>query len=172
VHEALPAGSEIERVWTRQVVRFIEVATRRDARRPPAEKRTLLDIEHYLGVHTRGFYGWGFVDRNPLRRLGENGRGGDPTKAAAYLARNAAQYLGENAASGRAGRELPGRALRSYVSRRLTTKTGCTIRNLRRARYLYVLIRESLPLPEWTPTELEVVARLIGLGDPAAARAP
>jgi hypothetical protein len=32
------------------------------------------------------------------------------------------------------------------VSRRLTSKTGVTIRNLRRVRYLFVLIREGLPL--------------------------
>jgi hypothetical protein len=56
---------------------------------------------------------------------------------------------------------LPGRALRSYVSRRLTSRTGVTIRNLRRVRYLFVLLREGLPLPQWPETELELVWRLL-----------
>jgi len=163
VHEALPAGSEVERVWTRQVVRFIEAVTKRDARRSPQEARTLLALERELGATTRGFYGWGFVDRNPLRSLGVAARGGNPARAAAYLARNAARYLTGNAEPGNEGHSLCGRALRSYVSRRLTSATGCTIRNLRRARYLYVCIRDSLPLPEWSPEELETVGRLLGL---------
>jgi hypothetical protein len=171
VHEALPAGSEIERIWTRQVVRFVDVMVKRDARRPPAEVRTLLDLEHHLQVTTRGFYGWGFVDRNPLRNLGSSGRGGGAGRAAAYLARNAARYLGENADAARDAEPLNGRSLRSYVSRRLTMETGVTIRNLRRCRHLYVVIRDSLPLPEWSADELEVIARLIGLS-PELGRAP
>lgn len=171
VHEALPAETEIERIWSRQVVRFIEVATKRDSRRPVAEQRTLLDVERYLGEPTRGFYGWGFVDRNPLARMGQQGHGGSPVAAAAYLAKNVARYLGANVETAAAGAQLPGRSLRSYVARRLTTETGCTIRNLRRCRYLYVLIRDSLPLPEWSPDELEVVARLLGLS-PELGRAP
>lgn len=171
VHEALPAGSEVERAWTRQVVRFIDAARKRDEMRCANEVATLVDVEHYLGEPTRGFYGFGFVDRNPLRKLGVSQHGGSPVRAAAYLARNAARYLGENVESAREGQELPGRALRSYVSRRLTLRTGCTVRNLRRARYVYVCIRDSLPLPEWSPEELEAVARLLGLGV-VEARAP
>jgi hypothetical protein len=147
----------------RQIVRFIERMGQRDSRRPPAEVWTLLDLERELGAVTRGFYGFGFVDRNPLREMGVGNRGGDPARAAAYLARNAARYLGGNVESARDGQELPGRRLRSYVSRRLTMSTGCTIRNLPRARYLYVCVRDSLPLPEWNPQELEAVARLLGL---------
>ncbi len=171
VHEALPAGSEIECIWTRQVVRFVDAMVRRDSRRPPAEVRTLLDLEHHFEATCRGFYGWGSVDRNPLRKLGSSGRGGGAGTAAAYLARNAARYLGENADVDRAAGSLNGRSLRSYVSRRLTMQTGVTIRNLRRCRHLYVLIRDSLPLPDWSPEELEVVARLIGLS-PELGRAP
>lgn len=80
--------------------------------------------------------------------------------AARYLARNAAGYLAANVE----GVPLPGRTLRSYVSRRLTSRTGVTIRNLRRARYLFVLIREGLPLPDWPAGELELVWRLLGQG--------
>jgi len=171
VHEALPAGTEVERIWTRQVVRYVDAMVRRDSRRPATEARTLLDLERELGVVTRGFYGWGFVDRNPLRHLGSSGREGGASKAAAYLARNAARYLGQNADAALEGNELNGRTLRSYVSRRLTMETGVTIRNLRRARHLYVLIRESLPLPEWTVADLEAVWRLLAYS-PGAARAP
>ncbi|MGZ8740790.1 MAG: hypothetical protein ACXWZ8_09375 [Gaiellaceae bacterium] len=171
VHEALPAGSEVERSWTRHVVRFIEAMQKRDRRRSPVEVWALLDLERELREPTRGFYGFGFVDRNPLRGMGAGDRGGDPVRAAAYLARNAARYLGGNVESAREGQELPGRRLRSYVSRRLTMSTGCTIRNLRRARYVYVCIRHSLPLPEWSPAELEAVARLLGLS-PEVSRGP
>jgi hypothetical protein len=152
-HEALPAGSEVERSWTRHVVRFMAAMVKQDSRRSASEVWTLLDLERELGAITRGFYGFGFVDRDPLRSMGVGNRGGDPVRAAAYLARNAARYLGGNVESAREGQELPGRRLRSYVSRRLTMSTRCTIRNLRRARYLYVCVRDSLPLPEWNPQE-------------------
>ena len=59
---------------------------------------------------------------------------------------------------------LPGRALRSYVSRRLTSKTGVTIRNLRRVRYLFVILRDGLPIPKWPEAELELVWRLLADG--------
>jgi hypothetical protein len=133
VHEALPAKSASELQWSRMVVRFIE----RNARR----------------------YGWGNVDRNPLRKAAA-GVGRDGTVAARYLARNTAGYLAENAG----GVALPGRRLRSYVSRRLTTETGVTMRNLRRVRYLFVVIRERLPLPDWPANELEVVCWLLSEG--------
>jgi hypothetical protein len=76
------------------------------------------------------------------------------------LARNVAGYLAENVE----GASLPGRALRSNVSRRLTSKTGVTIRNLRRVRYLFVILREGLPLPEWSQADLELVWRLLADG--------
>jgi hypothetical protein len=69
------------------------------------------------------------IDRNPLRRPTNNTAAGGTVLAARYLARNAAGYLAANVE----GVPLPGRTLRSYVSRRLTSRTGVTIRNLRRA---------------------------------------
>jgi hypothetical protein len=104
-------------------------------------------------------YRWGNVDRNLLRKAAV-GVGGDGTLAARYLARNAAGYLAENAG----GVALPGRRLTSYVSRRLTSRTGVTIRNLRRVRYLFVVLREGLPRPDWPANELAVVWRLLGEG--------
>jgi hypothetical protein len=104
-------------------------------------------------------YRWGNVDRNPVRKASA-GVGRDGALAARYLARNTAGYLAENAG----GIPLPGRRLTSYVSRRLTAETGVTIRNLRRVRYLFVVLRERLPLPDWSPSELEVVWRLLSEG--------
>jgi hypothetical protein len=92
-------------------------------------------VVRFMERHARR-YGWGNADRNPLRKAAA-GVGRDGTVAARYLARNTAGYLAENAG----GVALPGRRLRSYVSRRLTTETGVTMRNLRRVRYLFVLIR-------------------------------
>jgi hypothetical protein len=112
----------------------------------------------YVDRHSRR-YGWGNIDRNPLRRT-VGTAAGDGTQAARYLARNVAGYLAENVE----GVSLPGRALRSYVSRRLTSKTGVTIRNLRRVRYLFVVLRDGLPLPQWSEDQLELVWRLLANG--------
>jgi hypothetical protein len=134
VHEALPAASVTELQWSRLVVAYISRHSRR--------------------------YGWGNVDRNPLHRAAVCRPTDAATLAARYLARNAAGYLAGNLELA----SLPGRGLRSYVSRRLTSKTGVTIRNLRRVRYLFVLIRQGLPLPQWPEAELELVWRLLADG--------
>jgi hypothetical protein len=96
VHEALPAASKLERVWSRQVVRFIEQAAKHEARMTAKERRTLLELERTLEQPTRGFHGWGFVDRNPLRRAGGSNVTERHERAARYLARNVAGYLVEN----------------------------------------------------------------------------
>jgi hypothetical protein len=133
VHEALPGGTAMEIQWSRLVVAYVDRHSRR--------------------------YGWGNIDRNPLRRA-VAAAAQDGTQVARYLARNVAGYLVENVE----GASLPGRALRSYVSRRLTSKTGVTIRNLRRVRYLFVVLREGLPLPQWSEADLELVWRLLASG--------
>jgi hypothetical protein len=112
----------------------------------------------YVDRHSRR-YGWGNIDRNPPRRAVATAAQ-DGTQVARYLARNVAGYLAENVE----GASLPGRALRSYVSRRLTSKTGVTIRNLRRVRYLFVVLRDDLPMPQWPKAELELVWRLLADG--------
>jgi hypothetical protein len=211
VHEALPAGSELERAWSRQVVRFMDQATKREARMTFEERRALLDLERVLEQPTRGFYGWGFVDRNPLRRAGRSSVTERHASAARYLARNVAGYLVENvqAESGKPSEDegtiafqgrrmvrrgtgeliddkappaaragawspgrLPGRALRGYVSVRLTMRTGVTMRNLRRARYLWVCLRHGLELPAWPEAELAQVGELMVGAGVGAARGP
>jgi hypothetical protein len=126
--------------------------------RTPLELQWSRIVVRYIERHARR-YDWGNVDRNPLRKA-VAGVGRDGTSAARYLARNTAGYLAGNVG----GVPLPGRRLTAYVSRRLTTQTGVTMRNLRRVRYLFVIVRERLPLPGWPANELEVVWRLLADG--------
>lgn len=167
VHEALPAATPVELQWSRHVVRFIDQVRKREERIPGRERWLYLDLERTFGEPVRGFYGFGFIDRNPLRHKASAVAYANDTTAAAYLARNVAGYLSENIAA----ESAVGRRLLSYVSRRLTTTTGVTIRNLRRARYIYVCLRDSLPLPDWTNDELEICSRILGLS-PELARGP
>jgi hypothetical protein len=167
VHEALPANDARELLWSRQVVKFIDQARKREARMSGRERWNLLELERCFGEPVRGVYGWGFIDKNPLRAKAATAAYANEAQAAAYLARNVAGYLGENLN----GETAVGRRLLSYVSRRLTTSTGVTIRNLRRARYIYVCLRDSLPLPDWSTDELEICSRILGL-TPELARGP
>jgi hypothetical protein len=173
VHLALPAEMQIELAWSRTIVRFLDAAQRNERETlTAAERRTLLDVEHHLAAPVRSFYGWGFVDRNAARRLGSVRGELGALRAANYMARNVGRYLGENAAEGvEADARLPGRSVRSHVSVRLTRLTGVTIRNLRRARYLFVCIRNDLPLPDW-PDELLEAVWLLLTANVAVARGP
>jgi len=166
VHLALPAETEIERAWSRTVVRFVDVAQREEGTRMSGEeRRVLLDLEYEFGAVVRNFYGWGFIDRNAARKLGSARGEVGAIKAARYLAENVARYLGQNVVE-RTHETLllPGRAVPSHVSVRLTRVTGVTIRNLRRVRYLHICLTQSLELPEWPDEVLEVVWRLLTEG--------
>lgn len=165
VHEALPAKTEVERLWSRQVVRYIDNVRKREFGIPAEERRRWL-IEEHRGTVRRSFYGWGYVDRNPLRELG---RAREADRSASYLASNAAEYLGQNASE--SARRIRGRKLRTYVSRRLTMVTGVTLTNLRRKRYLHVLIARGEALPSWPEDVLETVWLLL-VGGVVAARGP
>ena len=173
VHLALPAETQVELGWSRTVVRFLDAAQRSEREtRSATERRTLLELEHYLEASVRSFYGWGFVDRNAARRLGSVRGELGAVRAAQYMARNVARYLGENAAEGvETETRLPGRSVRSHVSVRLTRLTGVTIRNLRRARYLFVCITRDLPLPDWPDELLKAVWLLLAV-NVAVARGP
>lgn len=150
VHEALPAATELEKLWSRHVVEYL-------SRRGRA-------------------YGWGYVDRNPLRYAYPGAGSSSHERAASYLARNAAGYLAENASS---EGWLPGRRLRSYVSRRLTTASGVTMRSIRDAHYLWAILELGLEEPRWFTDELRlerawaiVVGLLIPRPPPGAAAVP
>jgi len=139
-HYLLPYETEVERVWSKTIERYMDRAWRRDQERWPdeAERRLLIERE-YAGEITRGFYGFGFV--NGGRRQGSTTEG-----AARYMARNAAGYMAGNAVAG---------AGRHYVSTRLTRETGVTMRALRSCNWLYVrrkLIDQGELLDSWIPT--------------------
>ena len=139
-HYLLPYETEIERVWSKTIERYMGNAWKRDQARWPdeAERRLLIERE-YAGEITRGFYGFGFVH-------GGNPAGRSQEKAARYMGRNAAGYMAGNAVAGRS---------RHYVSSRLTRETGVTMRALRSCNWLYVrrkLIASGELADSWIPT--------------------
>lgn len=139
-HYLLPYETEIERVWSRTVERFMDQAWRQDQRRWPDERERRLMIEReYLGHGgTRGFYGFGFVH-------GGRAAGRSAEKAAGYMARNAAGYMAENVAG----------SGRHYVNAELVKQSGVTMRALRSCNWLYVrrkLIDQGELEDDWVPT--------------------
>lgn len=139
-HYELPMATEVERVWSRQMVRFLDHAWRSDQRRWPDEsvRRDMVWNEYVTGRGVRGFYGFGFVHKGSRH-------GRESMRAARYLGRNAAGYMASNAA---------GRGFH-YVSSRLTRETGVTMAALRSCNWLYVrrkLIAAGELDDEWVPT--------------------
>jgi hypothetical protein len=154
-HWLLPMATEVERAWSRCVRRYFEHAWRNElARWPPEERWRMLWAEYAGERPTRGFYGFGFVDRKTGRH------GASSRKAARYMGRNAAGYMARNVAG----------VGRHYVSARLVKKTGVTMRALRSCNWLYVrrklieareLDDQWIPChwtPEWTAQVLTVLA--------------
>lgn len=140
-HYLLPYETEIERVWSKTIERYMGRAWRRDLDRWPdeAERRLMIEREYLTGEIVRGFYGFGFVH-------GGNPAGKSNELAARYMGRNAAGYMAGNAVAGRS---------RHYVSSRLTRQTGVTMRALRSCNWLYVrrkLIDSGELLDSWVPT--------------------
>lgn len=153
-HYLLPYETEIERVWSRTVERYMDRAWRRDQERWPdeAQRRLMVWNEYATGETVRGFYGFGFVH-------GGKQQGRTSATAARYMARNAAGYMAQNVAG----------LGRHYVSARLTRQSGVTMRALRSVNWLYVRRRmvergelsEVMPShwsPEWAAHVLEVEA--------------
>jgi hypothetical protein len=162
-HYLLPYETEIERVWSKTIERFMDRAWRRDQERWPDEaaRRLLIEREYVAGEITRGFYGFGFV--NGGRPQGKNSK-----TAAGYMARNAAGYMAGNAVAGRS---------RHYVSSRLTRETGVTMRALRSCNWLYVrrkLIDAGELADSWIPTHWtpEQSASVLRVWDVLNANAP
>lgn len=137
-HYAMPNATEVERVWSRTVRKFIEAAHKRELREFTPEQRWSALWREYVGEGpTRGIYGFGFSHPGRAGRTSE--------RAARYMAKNAAGYLGGNASGGS----------RHYVSSRLTRATGVTMAALRACNYLYVrrkLIAAGELVDEWVPT--------------------
>jgi hypothetical protein len=138
-HYVLPFETGVEREWSRTVVRYMNNAWRTDQRRwPDEQQRRDLIFREYAGEPTRGFYGFGFVKRgNPAGKTSET--------AAVYMSRNAAGYMASNA-YGRSSH---------YVSSRLTSASGVTMRALRACNWLYVrrkLIAKGELDDDWIPS--------------------
>jgi hypothetical protein len=140
-HYLLPYATEVERVWSKTVERYMRNAAKRDLARWPdeVERRLMIEREYLTGEIVRGFYGFGFVH-------GGNRAGEASDKAARYMGRNAAGYMAGNAVAGRS---------RHYVSSRLTRQTGVTMRALRSCNWLYVrrkLIDSGELSDTWIPS--------------------
>lgn len=155
-HYGLPQGTEIERVWSRHVRKFIERQVKLEAQLPREVVWAAVEREYVTGEVTRGVYGFGFV---------HPGRRNQATESAArYLARNAASYLAGNVGG-----------TRHYVSSRLTGATGITMAALRSCNYLYVRrkLGEVDVVPLWWSTGkqesvLRVWALIENRGPPVA----
>lgn len=135
-HYALPEETPAEKLWSRCVRRFIRATWQAETKRLTADERwAAIEREYLQGDITRGVYGFGFSHPGKL------GGGGDQQRserAARYLARNAAAYIGQQAS-------------RHYVSSRLVSRTGATMRVLRACNLLYVRrkLGESPVVPSW-----------------------
>lgn len=166
-HYLLPYETEVERVWSKTIERFMDRAWRRELERWPdeAERRRLVEREYLTGEITRGFYGFGFIH-------GGNPQAKTRDKAARYMARNAAGYMASNVT-------VAGQS-RHYVSSRLTRETGVTMRALRSVNWLYVRrklidageLDDSVVPTHWSPDYADHVLRVEALisahGPPAA----
>lgn len=127
---------------------------------------------HELRARARE-YGFGFIDARD--RDGKTGRSTlmEPERAAGYLSR----YLGESAQLVQALQlaHRPHRLI--WIAPALTSSTSCTMRRLRRARYLYVIrtgrsvIARAGRLPAWFGDQVEL-ARVSGLLTVAAPAGP
>jgi hypothetical protein len=137
-HYLLPFESQVERWWSKHVHRFMDQAWRREQDRWSEEERRELLWREYCGEVTRGFYGFGFVN-------GGKPQGREASTASRYMARNAAGYMSSNVAG----------LGRHYVSSRLTSETGVTMRTLRACNWLHVrqkLLQEGELTGEWIPS--------------------
>ncbi len=114
-------------------------------------------------------YGFGFVDDHPINE-------GKPKPA-----REAAAYLSSYLISGKAEKAAITETVRSkvvpsvvvYVSRKLTALTFCTMRNMRRARRLFMWRCGKAEEPTWPYLELlQVMVVLHRLPPALVARAP
>jgi hypothetical protein len=113
-------------------------------------------------------YGFGFVDGwHKIERKFWPG-----VQAGAYLSRYFVRGRGAKAPITETvlADDLPRVVV--FVSRRLTTESNCTMRNLRRSRRLWVCLRHELPFPtSWTLEDLAGLDRFCPLAA-APARSP
>jgi len=152
VHYLDPVGTEVEKIWSRAVYRYMRRAWESELANHSADERWEALKREYLDPTdvTPGVYGLGFVDRSNNKR-----------ERVGYMARNAAGYLGRN---------VQGKRATHYVSVRITQETGVTMRVLRAVNYLWIrrrliamgeLLDDPVPChwkPEWAAEVLRVEA--------------
>jgi hypothetical protein len=112
-------------------------------------------------------YGFGFVDTRPLYSTPKPAR-----EAAAYLSGYFVSGRGEKAAITETVQSRVVPPLVVYVSPKLTRLTFCTMRNLRRARRLFMYRAGVAERPLWPGRELLEVCVVLDRLPPAFARAP
>jgi hypothetical protein len=112
-------------------------------------------------------YGFGFVDTRPLYSAPKPAR-----EAAAYLSGYFVSGRGKKAAITETVQSRVVPRLVVYVSPRLTRQTFCTMRNLRRARRLFMYRAGVATRPAWPERELLEVCVVLDRVPPAFARAP
>ena len=113
-------------------------------------------------------YGFGFVDARPLYSAPKPAR-----EAAAYLSGYFITGRGKKAAITETVQSRVVPRLVVYVSPKLTRQTFCTMRNLRRARRLFMCRAGVAERPSWPERELLEVCVVLDRLPPAfAARAP
>jgi hypothetical protein len=110
-------------------------------------------------------YRFGFIDTRPLYRTPKPAR-----EAAAYLSGYFISGRGKKAAITETvqSRIVPPNVV--YVSPKLTRQTYCTMRNLRRARRLFMWRRGVATKPQWKPQELVEVCVVLDRLPPEYAR--
>jgi hypothetical protein len=112
-------------------------------------------------------YGFGFVDTRPLYSAPKPAR-----EAAAYLSGYFVSGRGKKAAITETVQSRVVPPLVIYVSPKLTRQTFCTMRNLRRARRLFMYRAGVATRPAWPERELLEVCVVLDRVPPAFARAP
>jgi len=95
-------------------------------------------------------YGFGFVDDHPINE----GKPRPAREAAAYLSSYLISGKGHKAAITETVRSRVVPSVVVYVNRKLTARTFCTMRNLRRARRVFKWRRGEAERPGWPDFEL------------------
>jgi hypothetical protein len=110
-------------------------------------------------------YGFGFVDSKPLRRP-ERGE-----RIAGYVSKYLAKSDEDGSCEVTETVLAAGRSYLNYVSRKLTAKSGCTMRNLRIARIVWAWLSGLIEDPGLDPWDALVAVCLLD-GRPVPVRGP
>ena len=106
-------------------------------------------LEYSRGVRRLGpSKGFGFVDLLPLRSPQP------ATQVASYLSKYLAKWREDGTLEVSETVKSAGRTLVNYVSRKLTQKSGCTMRSLRLVRVAWAFRQGLIPQPTCDPFEL------------------